>query len=77
MIEKLESLVTEFQEIEKKLVAIWSRVLGESSEEIGINDNFFRLGGIPIQFFSSFSEAGDDPAHFFGFMSGEENIAAR
>lgn len=30
-------------EIEEKLVAIWSEILG--SERIGINDNFFELGG--------------------------------
>ena len=32
-------------EIEKKLVEIWSKVLGIEKEKIGINDNFFHLGG--------------------------------
>jgi len=32
-------------EIEKKLVEIWSGVLGIEKEKIGINDNFFHLGG--------------------------------
>ena len=32
-------------EIEKKLVDIWSGVLGIEKEKIGINDNFFHLGG--------------------------------
>jgi amino acid adenylation domain-containing protein len=32
-------------EIEKKLVEIWSGVLGSEKEKIGINDNFFHLGG--------------------------------
>jgi tyrocidine synthetase-3 len=31
--------------IEKKLVGIWSGVLGIEREKIGINDNFFHLGG--------------------------------
>ncbi|MBU3179544.1 non-ribosomal peptide synthetase, partial [Clostridium estertheticum] len=44
-----ESIVTgaEYEvarnEVEEKLVAIWSKVLG--IEKIGINDNFFELGG--------------------------------
>ncbi|MCX6580398.1 MAG: condensation domain-containing protein, partial [Candidatus Aminicenantes bacterium] len=32
-------------DIEKKLVEIWSHVLGIEKEKIGINANFFRLGG--------------------------------
>jgi len=32
-------------DIEKKLVEIWSTVLGIEKEKIGINTNFFRLGG--------------------------------
>ncbi|MCP5108413.1 MAG: hypothetical protein GY950_33810, partial [bacterium] len=32
-------------EIEKKLVEIWSVVLGVAKEKIGIDDNFFQLGG--------------------------------
>jgi amino acid adenylation domain-containing protein len=31
--------------IEKKLVEIWSGVLGIEKEKLGINDNFFHLGG--------------------------------
>jgi thioesterase domain-containing protein/acyl carrier protein len=31
--------------IERKLVAIWSEVLGIEKEEIGIDDDFFHLGG--------------------------------
>jgi tyrocidine synthetase-3 len=32
-------------DIEKKMVAIWSEVLGIEEEKIGIDDNFFELGG--------------------------------
>jgi len=32
-------------EIEKKLVEIWSVVLGTASSSIGVDDNFFQLGG--------------------------------
>lgn len=32
-------------EIEEKLVGIWSEILGIKSESIGIKDNFFELGG--------------------------------
>jgi tyrocidine synthetase-3 len=32
-------------ETEKKLVEIWSEVLGIEKEKIGINDNFFEIGG--------------------------------
>ncbi|MCX6579231.1 MAG: amino acid adenylation domain-containing protein [Candidatus Aminicenantes bacterium] len=32
-------------EIETKMVAIWSRILGVQQEMIGIEDNFFQLGG--------------------------------
>jgi radical SAM PhpK family P-methyltransferase len=32
-------------EVERRLVAIWSRVLGIGEEKIGIDNNFFELGG--------------------------------
>ncbi|MFC2145778.1 amino acid adenylation domain-containing protein [Acidobacteriota bacterium] len=40
-----ESYTAPGDEIEKKLVEIWSEVLGIEEEKIGINDNFFHLGG--------------------------------
>jgi amino acid adenylation domain-containing protein len=40
-----ESYTAPGDEIEEKLVEIWSGVLGIEKEKIGINDNFFHLGG--------------------------------
>jgi len=40
-----ESYIAPGDEIEKKLVEIWSEVLGLAKEKISINDNFFHLGG--------------------------------
>jgi tyrocidine synthetase-3 len=40
-----ESYTAPGDEIEKKLVEIWSVVLGIEKEKIGINDNFFHMGG--------------------------------
>jgi amino acid adenylation domain-containing protein len=40
-----ESYTAPGNEIEKKLVDIWSEVLEIEKENIGINDNFFQLGG--------------------------------
>jgi acyl carrier protein len=40
-----ESYIAPGNEIEKKLVEMWSGVLGIEKEKIGINDNFFHLGG--------------------------------
>ncbi|MGE5341852.1 MAG: amino acid adenylation domain-containing protein [Candidatus Omnitrophota bacterium] len=40
-----ENYVAPRNEIEAKLVEIWSEVLGIDPSKIGIHDNFFRLGG--------------------------------
>jgi amino acid adenylation domain-containing protein len=40
-----EELTAARNEIERKLVVIWSDVLGIDKETIGINSNFFHLGG--------------------------------
>jgi tyrocidine synthetase-3 len=40
-----ESITAPRNEIEKKLVEIWAGVLGIEKEKIGINNNFFHLGG--------------------------------
>ncbi|HLP57413.1 MAG TPA: amino acid adenylation domain-containing protein, partial [Candidatus Deferrimicrobium sp.] len=40
-----ESYTGPGNEIEKKLAAIWAEVLGQGTVSIGIDDNFFQLGG--------------------------------
>ncbi|MCX6579065.1 MAG: amino acid adenylation domain-containing protein [Candidatus Aminicenantes bacterium] len=40
-----ESYIAPRNEVEKKLVEIWSEILGRLQTPIGIDDNFFQLGG--------------------------------
>jgi amino acid adenylation domain-containing protein len=44
-IEKGSDYVAPRNDIEEKLVAIWSELLETESEKIGVKDNFFKLGG--------------------------------
>jgi tyrocidine synthetase-3 len=44
-----DNYVAPGDEIEKKLVEIWSQVLEREEEKIGIDDNFFQLGGNSIK----------------------------
>ena len=43
-----EKYVAPRNEVEKKVVKIWSEVLGIEEEKVGIKDDFFRLGGDSI-----------------------------
>jgi amino acid adenylation domain-containing protein len=72
----LENKIEEFKPpktlIENKLVEIWEVVLGV--ENIGINDNFFDLGGDSILAVQVFSKAGQEgiyiqPRHLFQFQT--------
>jgi amino acid adenylation domain-containing protein len=42
---KQEEYIAPRNDIEEKLVEIWAEVMGIEKEEIGIDNNFFRLGG--------------------------------
>lgn len=44
-----QSYQAPMNQLENKLVEIWSQVLGISVDKIGIQDNFFRLGGNSIK----------------------------
>ena len=43
-----DSYVTPRSELEIKICHIWAEVLGLSADKVGINDDFFRLGGNSI-----------------------------
>ena len=47
-------------EIEKSLALIWSDVLGRKEELIGINDNFFQLGGHSLKIIRLISKIQDE-----------------
>ncbi|MCB9096303.1 MAG: amino acid adenylation domain-containing protein [Arcobacter sp.] len=48
LIGKNESYLAPRNELEKEICVIWSEILGIAEEKIGINDNFFKLGGNSI-----------------------------
>ncbi|WP_283774414.1 phosphopantetheine-binding protein, partial [Bacillus paralicheniformis] len=53
MIQTNEGYIAPRNRVEQKMVEIWSEVLGIDSSVIGINDNFFDLGGHSLKIMST------------------------
>ena len=53
-------------EVEKKVVKIWSEVLGIEEEKVGIKDDFFRLGGNSILAIKVISKINNELGDYVG-----------